>query len=148
MNNYKTIFILLFCITFIFIFSITAYPHSGRTDSYGGHNDTINGGYHYHHGYPAHDHPDGKCPYLIKNKDKNTEKEKKYNFIEIIGLIFGSLFLGYLLACIPASVIMLLCSIFYHRDNKEDVIWRTFKWSAITLTVIISAFLFFSFLRK
>lgn len=26
------------------------FGHSGRTDSHGGHNDNINGGYHYHNG--------------------------------------------------------------------------------------------------
>lgn len=41
--------------------------HSGRTDAYGGHHDYKNrsglGSYHYHHGYPAHLHPNGVCPY-------------------------------------------------------------------------------------
>lgn len=50
------------------------YAHSGRTDSKGGHYDRKNGGYHYHHGYPAHDHPDGKCPYDFDDKtaDKSS----------------------------------------------------------------------------
>lgn len=48
--------------------SITAFAHSGRTDSSGGHNDNKNksglGGYHYHcGGYPAHLHTSGYCPY-------------------------------------------------------------------------------------
>lgn len=37
--------------------------HSGRTDSNGGHWDYSTGEYHYHHGYPAHQHPNGVCPY-------------------------------------------------------------------------------------
>jgi len=32
---------------------ILAFGHSGRTDANGGHNDNINGGYHYHNGGPA-----------------------------------------------------------------------------------------------
>lgn len=44
-----------------------AYAHPGRTDSSGGHHDYGNvsglGDYHYHHGYPAHLHPNGVCPY-------------------------------------------------------------------------------------
>lgn len=40
-----------------------AYSHSGRTDSAGGHYDRSTGEYHYHHGYPAHQHPNGICPY-------------------------------------------------------------------------------------
>lgn len=46
---------------------IIAQAHSGRTDSRGGHHDYKNksglGSYHYHHGYPAHLHPNGVCPY-------------------------------------------------------------------------------------
>lgn len=61
-------FILLFC---------TASAHAGRTDSAGGHWDRANGTYHYHHGYPAHDHPNGICPYEYddqtgKNSGSNT----------------------------------------------------------------------------
>lgn len=32
--------------------------HSGKTDSNGGHRDSTTGGYHFHHGYPAHSHKD------------------------------------------------------------------------------------------
>lgn len=46
---------------------LTTEAHSGRTDSRGGHNDKKNksglGSYHYHHGYPAHLHTGGVCPY-------------------------------------------------------------------------------------
>ena len=46
---------------------ILTEAHGGRTDSNGGHKDKNNvsglGSYHYHHGYPAHLHPDGICPY-------------------------------------------------------------------------------------
>lgn len=43
------------------------------TDSNGGHYDRQNGGYHYHHGYPAHDHPNGVCPY---ENTENTETDE------------------------------------------------------------------------
>ena len=47
--------------------AVPAYAHSGRTDAAGGHHDYNNvsglGSYHYHHGYPAHLHPSGVCPY-------------------------------------------------------------------------------------
>lgn len=46
---------------------LTTEAHSGRTDSRGGHKDNKNksglGSYHYHHGYPAHLHTGGVCPY-------------------------------------------------------------------------------------
>lgn len=66
----------LFCFLFVFIACIpmSSYAHSGRTDGNGGHIDHSTGEYHYHHGYPAHQHwdmnNDGKldCPYLFDNK--------------------------------------------------------------------------------
>lgn len=56
-----------FLIVLLLIFSVSAHP--GKTDSNGGHRDSSTGEYHYHHGYPAHQHTDldgdGKkdCPY-------------------------------------------------------------------------------------
>ena len=47
------------------LLSCSALAHSGRTDSNGGHRDSSTGEYHYHHGYPAHQHIDGKCPYAF-----------------------------------------------------------------------------------
>lgn len=40
-----------------------AGAHSGKTDANGGHWDNSTGEYHYHHGYPAHQHTNGICPY-------------------------------------------------------------------------------------
>jgi hypothetical protein len=58
---------------FVIILSLL-YPmviaHSGRTDKRGGHYDKSTGEYHYHHGYPAHQHIDGICPY---NHDDKTD---------------------------------------------------------------------------
>lgn len=52
----------IFVIIIVFI-SIGVLFHPGRTDEDGGHTDHSTGEYHYHHGYSAHQHPDGKCPY-------------------------------------------------------------------------------------
>jgi hypothetical protein len=60
----RFVFISLVCIVLLFF---PVFAHSGRTDSKGGHNSSD--GYHYHHGYSAHDHwdMDGDgildCPY-------------------------------------------------------------------------------------
>lgn len=45
---------------------VTVSAHGGRTDSQGGHNSPS--GYHYHHGYPAHQHYNGKCPFETEVK--------------------------------------------------------------------------------
>lgn len=51
----------------LLVVSAVIFGHSGRTDSNGGHKDNKNksglGPYHYHHGYPAHLHKNGVCPY-------------------------------------------------------------------------------------
>ena len=57
-----------------------AHAHSGRTDSSGGHNSPD--GYHYHHGYPAHQHYDIDgdgiidCPYNFVDAAEHNSKEK------------------------------------------------------------------------
>lgn len=55
----KLLLFLLICL----LIPVTASAHPGRTDANGGHTDHSTGEYHYHHGYEAHQHPDGVCPY-------------------------------------------------------------------------------------
>lgn len=57
--------IISLALSFVLMFSYTfAYGHSGGLDSDGGHHNRSTGGYHYHcWGYPAHQHPNGVCPY-------------------------------------------------------------------------------------
>ncbi len=50
----------------------SASAHSGRTDANGGHHVTATGEYHYHHGYPAHQHPGGVCPYTTNRQDSQS----------------------------------------------------------------------------
>ena len=50
-----------------------ALAHPGSTDAAGGHYDRSTGEYHYHHGYPAHQHPSGVCPYGFDDRtDHNS----------------------------------------------------------------------------
>lgn len=62
----------LFCIALVMLSAVVAFAHSGGTDYKGGH--YVNGAseYHYHHGYPAHDHPNGQCPYDFKDKSSSS----------------------------------------------------------------------------
>lgn len=52
-----------FLFVFLLLIPSIAFAHPGRTDDDGGHYDRSTGEYHYHHGYEAHQHPDGICPY-------------------------------------------------------------------------------------
>lgn len=57
----KRILTILLCATVVLMCCTTVYAHQGRTDGSGGHTDSDTGEYHYHHGYPAHDHYDIDC---------------------------------------------------------------------------------------
>lgn len=61
---------LIFCFLLIPDFS---FAHSGSLDSNGGHWDRSTNEYHYHHGYEAHQHPDGVCPYnFVDNANRSN----------------------------------------------------------------------------
>lgn len=66
----KVVLIIAILLLTLTIVPICALAHSGGTDSSGGHHDRSTGEYHYHHGYSAHQHPGGKCPY---EDDKDEE---------------------------------------------------------------------------
>lgn len=57
---------------------VVVFAHPGKTDSDGGHYDRSSGEYHYHHGYPAHQHDNGTCPYDFDNNEKSTENYYNY----------------------------------------------------------------------
>ena len=135
-------FLILFIIGLLLCSNILAIAHSGGTDSNGGHYDRQNEGYHYHHGYPEHEHPDGVCPY--KNKTDITKKKPNI-VIKIIGCIIGALFLGYLFACIPTGVILLVFLFFFKKGKGYDLGWKIFKWLSIIFAIIISCILFYGF---
>jgi hypothetical protein len=66
--------ILITAIVLFLLSCVSGLAHSGRTDSKGGHYDRSSGEYHYHHGYSAHQHPNGVCPYDYK--EEQTTKRK------------------------------------------------------------------------
>ena len=97
--------ILVFILSLIMItltFCNVAFAHSGKTDEDGGHYDSSASEYHYHHGYPAHQHTNGICPYNFKdNTSENSKKTSSDNKQENIKPIF----------LISFSIIMLIIKI-------------------------------------
>ena len=88
------LFVLIFTIMGIVFPIVSSLAHSGRTDGSGGHYDRDTGEYHYHHGYPAHQHNNGECPYDISNKpDPNNSKDDKGSatFWDVIKAMLTSL---------------------------------------------------------
>ena len=84
-----SIFIAIIC-----LYSSVSFSHRGRTDLNGGHWDRSNGIYHYHHGYSAHQHPNGICPYLTTTdvtEDEETEIKNELNQNIIDSLYTGKI---------------------------------------------------------
>lgn len=59
---------LILCAFMLLALAVPSFAHSGGTDGNGGHYNRSTGEYHYHHGYPAHQHTDGICPYDYDDK--------------------------------------------------------------------------------
>ena len=98
----------LICLVLLSFFSLPVSAHPGRTDRNGGHTNHSTGEYHYHHGYSAHQHENGVCPYDYdvndigdssfttegNGKDKNTnrkieESNDDVNILSIVIKIIG-----------------------------------------------------------
>lgn len=79
----------------VFLLSTVGFAHSGRTDSKGGHYDHSTGEYHYHHGHPAHQHPGGQCPYVLKQEKQ--EKAQATFRIVIIAVVSAGIIIAALI---------------------------------------------------
>ncbi len=69
-KSFKWLFIPIFVLIFLSALCLNVSAHSGRTDASGGHYS--NSGYHFHHGYTAHQHGNGICPYNYENNEKSN----------------------------------------------------------------------------
>lgn len=105
--THRTFSIIIIVLLLIVPLSVCAHP--GNTDGNGGHHVIGTDEYHYHHGYPAHQHPNGVCPYseyysnVTKPTSKNNDTLKYW--------IVGGLILGVFLAFYVSSKI---------RGKRED----------------------------
>lgn len=68
----KRFFTLVCLVLCAFTLAVISFAHPGGTDGSGGHYNHDTGEYHYHHGYPEHQHPDGVCPYNLQENDITT----------------------------------------------------------------------------
>lgn len=73
-------------IAIIIICVVTSTAHPGRTDGQGGHHVSGTSEYHYHHGHPAHQHPNGVCPYRKDTQKADTPAEPEKSGPQINGL--------------------------------------------------------------
>lgn len=73
--------ILLLFLLILFCLPVASYAHSGGTDANGGHYNRSTGEYHYHHGYSAHQHPNGICPYDYDDQTGSSSGSSSGSYI-------------------------------------------------------------------
>lgn len=115
---------ILLILALILALSATALAHPGRTDENGGHYDHQSGGYHYHHGYEAHQHTGGSCPYDFD--DKTGENSGSSSFGDSSSSDTGT--------NPPSSE---------DDDSAWNIFWRVLNLILITPSVLFFGFLFF-----
>lgn len=71
----KKLVCLVFVALVVALSLCTAFAHGGGTDGNGGHYDQDSGEYHYHHGYSAHQHKNGECPYEDSRKSSEEAND-------------------------------------------------------------------------
>lgn len=144
MKNKKLLLVMLVILLCLFS-TMYATAHSGRTDSKGGHYDHSTGDYHYHHGYPPHDHYGGECPYKTDNKTEiNTSKENYNNTTnekEQSGFVkfFKSVFLGILGGGIFGGIffsIIMVFSIPFVSEETGYKMFSTLGWIVLPIFMI------------
>lgn len=125
---------ILVILALVLSLSATAIAHPGRTDDRGGHYDHDTGQYHYHHGYEAHQHTGGICPFDFDDRTGESSgsspssssatdpdwtptfsaKEKKtsifdtlvFIFMKLPVMILGSLYLGWCTYCLISFLVI------------------------------------------
>ncbi len=134
----------VFLLSFIFLlFFVFSSAHSGRTDGSGGHYNHSTGEYHYHHGKPAHDHPNGVCPYAQSNNNSNNsynDSDFELSFgsvLLIIGFAFCLLITGiaFLASAIIISLLDIIISRVFYFDLDLSSLYFVFT---ISISLIIS----------
>ena len=92
MKRGKFLFFTTLLLFLLLIIAVSAHP--GRTDGAGGHTDHSTGEYHYHHGYPAHQHTNGECPYDFDDKTNHSSTKNdnvSFSDFAVIPFLIGLL---------------------------------------------------------
>jgi len=72
----------------VFLASLPIIAHSGKTDGEGGHYNRSTGEYYYHHGFSAHQHTDGICPYDYEDRTSHSSGGSPDNNSVVIDDLF------------------------------------------------------------
>lgn len=136
----KTRNVILFILSIAFAICLlctVTYAHSGKTDSNGGHYNSETGEYHYHHGYPEHQHNNGICPYdyddkTSENSKSSTSNNKQDNIKPVFLIIFSIILL--------IVKIISICKKFLMYENislKESITITIIVYIIMTIIVLI-----------
>lgn len=128
--------ILITAIVLFLLSCVSSLAHSGRTDSKGGHYDRSSGEYHYHHGYSAHQHPNGVCPY---DDDYTTKTHNSKTGLKFLGKLSGDH--EWHMSDVIHLVIIALLPILAFIWLSEDMVWRTRKYGNLAFTLFVSVLL-------
>ena len=114
----KKIAAALFSLMLLLSISTVAFAHGGGTDAKGGHYDHYEGEYHYHHGYPAHDHEDGKCPYVKGKNESKSDEQAEFGFF---GSLLVGVFVGWLGGAMLFTLLLIVLGLFFHDWFQEHL---------------------------
>lgn len=123
-------FFLLLVLCMILPLSVSA--HSGRTDANGGHRS--DSGYHYHHGYPAHQHTNGQCPYNLDDRtgmdsgSSSNESASSKTDAPSKDSASGDVLTLFPYSFLVSPFILIISSVIFHRKSFSSGL---FFWSSI-----------------
>lgn len=143
----KNILTAISLVVIITTLSIGVHGHGGKTDGSGGHYDRSTGEYHFHHGYSAHQHTNGECPYDFddrtdhssgshsseKTQTNNQKTNKpKSNVVEDV-------FLWFFISIPIVFISFFVCGGILSSFTDNDTIFKICMPFVIVLSLILSA---------
>lgn len=131
---------------------VATVAHSGRTDGNGGHRDNVNGGYHYHHGYSAHQHydmdGDGKkdCPYTFDDKtnhstnssteDDSSNSQNTITFWDVLKAMLTELIPAIILGFGVTYILWLIFGLIFSLIFNKDIGCSTYLICFVIVSVV------------
>jgi len=107
----------ILCLLFVLILPFSVSAHSGGTDENGGHYDKGTGAYHYHHGYSAHQHVGGNCPYDKTYRENKTTSAPKDDTKSVTKKEDKSVLEEFIIAGASGAIVAWIYSLVNKRKN-------------------------------
>lgn len=150
--------VVLFAAALAFALSTTVFAHPGRTDSSGGHYNRKTGEYHYHHGFEAHQHVNGECPFdFVDMTGQNSggnggartsgsgtggNYEDKEDKDSLLATLIAICILAGFVAYIPTFIVDFALISILLKDKVSSRSWDTLWLTYIASVCFTAAFLY------